>query len=257
VIRLYLDDAGSEKKDVAFAMGGYIATEKRWAQFERDWRGALDDADIDVFHATDFFSRRGRYNKKGDRYEDWPDHRHIKFAKRFTAIAESNTDAGVVRGVDVAAYSDLVLPESVFRVGTPHNRMVPRMFCVRTCLEWIARRWPDRPKKEPIVVILEEGPGVGEVIDWCIWLKRHTSWGAVYCTFTPAPKSSLPLQAADLVAHEGWRLLKETLAPTGRPPRRSLGRLLRRHGVDIGASTRAQLIAGIPEVIKFANEYHC
>src|SRR5579864_2030933 len=52
-LRLNLDDSGSRTKTTAFVMAGWVSTEKKWRHFEREWQQALDDAHIDIFHATD------------------------------------------------------------------------------------------------------------------------------------------------------------------------------------------------------------
>lgn len=249
-LRLYLDDAGKADQPV-FAMGGFVSPEQQWKQFARQWQSALDEAEMDAFHATDFFSRRGKHNKKEGRYEDWPDDKHNRLARRFAAIAEKYTMLGVGRGIDMSAYRDLVLPEPVFRDSTPHDRFTPSMFCSQMGLEHVARRIRQYVPGQQVAVVFEQGDGVGEMIEWCRYLQRYTSWAKIYCSFTPGDKSSFPLQAADLLAHETWRHIKEHVAPTGRPLRKSLERLLKGERISIRAGTRDQFIRGIEQIIQF------
>lgn len=247
---LYLDDAGKADQPV-FAMGGFLAFDREWKQFAGEWQSALDEAEMDEFHATDFFSRRGKHNKKGGRYEDWPDAKHKRFARRFAAIAEKHTKLGVGRGIDMSAYYDLVYSEPIFRGGTPHNRFTPIMLCSQMCLEHEAKRIQQCRPGEQVAVVFEQGDGVGEMIEWCRWLQRHTSWAQTYCSFTPDDKSSLPLQAADLLAHETWRHIKEHVTPTGRPLRKSLERLLKGKRISMRAGTRNQFVRGIEQITRF------
>jgi hypothetical protein len=247
--RLYLDESGSQTDGPVFVVAGWISSEKKWRQFERAWQRALDDAGMKEFHATDFFSRRGKY-------KDWSCEKHVQFSRRFTAIAETYTSAGVGRGVDLSAYRDLVLPEPLFRVGTPHERFASRLFCTRTCLEWIAEMMRPiiMPQGEQIAVIFEGGPGVGETIEWCEYLRRHFSWASLYSSFTSGPKVFLPLQAADLLAHETWRCIKEHLSPTGRPLRKSFQRLIKSKNVSINVGTRKRFIDGINLIKRFSDD---
>jgi hypothetical protein len=65
-------------------------------------------------------------------------------------------------------------------------------------------------------------------------LKRQgVPWTEAFASVGTGDKSFVPLQSADLLAHESWRHLKETISPTGRPMRKSLKRLLQRAGVKI------------------------
>lgn len=252
-LRLYLDDSGSQTQTSAFVMAGWIASEKKWKRFEREWQLALDEAGIDIFHATDFFNRKGTCNAKGDRYEEWSDEKHIHFARRFAAIAANprHNCAGVGRGIDVSAYRDLILPQPLFP-NTPHDRFTPILFCTQTCLEWTAKTLgPLLPEGDQIAVYFEQGRGVGETIEWCGYLQEHTSWGSLYCSFTPGSKSALPLQAADLLAHETWRHIKERINPTGRPLRKSFQRLLRGERISINMGTREQFLACLEFIKRF------
>lgn len=232
-------------------MGGFLSFDREWKQFVGEWQSALDEAEMDQFHATDFFSRRGKHNKKGGRYEDWPDAKHNRFARRFVAIAEQHTWLGVGRGIDMPAYRDLVLLESVFRGGTPHDQFTPIMLCGQMCLEHVAKRIQQYVPGERVAVVFEQGDGVGEMIEWCRWLQCHTSWAQVYCAFTTGDKSSLPLQAADLLAHETWRHLKQHVDPTGRPLRKSLERLLKGGRISMRVGTRNQFARGIKRITQF------
>lgn len=63
-------------------------------------------------------------------------------------------------------------------------------------------------------------------------------------------KSFLPLQAADLLAHESWRHLKEAVRPTGRPMRKSMQRLLKNGGVQIHLLPRDAYDAELLEQVR-------
>ena len=121
------------------------------------------------------------------------------------------------------------------------------MWCTRTCLEWITTAWKQRPIHESIAVILEEGDGVGEVIEYLYRLKKQNApWMPPFVSFATGTKALLPLQAADYLVHELRRRISEALyVREGRPVRKSLQRLIRRGGVSIKFWKESDLAAGL------------
>jgi hypothetical protein len=56
---LYLDDGGHPSDQPFVVVAGYVASESQWLAFEPMWRKILKQFDLgDVFHMTDFMSRR-------------------------------------------------------------------------------------------------------------------------------------------------------------------------------------------------------
>ena len=120
------------------------------------------------------------------------------------------------------------------------------MFCARTCVEWIGSQYTRNLPDEPIAVIFEEGPGVGEAIDYFNGLRRRSvSWIQRFESFATGPKSLMPLQAADLIVHEARRRIEEQLKPTGGKERKSYLRLVQGDRVQINVWTRENIIADV------------
>lgn len=257
MLKLYLDD--SKDKDSLVVMAGYIAHEEMWETFVAEWSRALREAGVKVFHATDFFNARGEF--KGWNLKS---KRHRNFSRRFTAIAESQATLAVCRGIHLDVFREVIAAAPEILRRTPHGRLTPMMWCARSCLEWISISGPQhgRPLDEPIAVIIERGPGTPEVLEYLSWLKeRGAPWMDCFCSFEEGDKSLLPLQGADLIAHETKRRLVEYVKPDGRPIRKSLHRLLKRRMVEMNLFQRTdkaiqyfvgldrELKAGNPEVI--------
>lgn len=248
VFRVYLDES---KRDGVFAVGGYLGHEDQWERFEDQWSLALRQAGVQTFHATDFYNRRGEF--KG-----WSDEKQKKFSKLFTAIAESRTEVGIGRAVDEPAYMEILAPVLSDIHWTPHGKFTPLMWCARLCLEGLIVNYRRQIPwgKVPIAVIFEQGDGVGEVIDYLRELqKRGAEWAGYYTSFGDGPKTLLPLQAADLIVYESAKEIDERLNPTGRPMRKSMGRLARTERLDVKVWTRIDLINAVPEVKKRIQPY--
>jgi hypothetical protein len=234
VFKFYLDDS---KRPGVMAVGGYVAHTDQWAKFEEEWGLRLRQAGVGVFHATDF------YNSYGE-FKGWDAQKQRKFAKYFTAIAERQTELAIGRAVENAAYAEHVAPILAASHWSPHGRITPLMWCARTCLEALAVRHARFvPSSESIAVVFEEGDGVGETIDYMRGLqKRGAPFAERYVSFDDGPKSLMPLQAADLIVHEGIRSVQERVSPTGRRKRKSMERLVQGERVDLRVFTRRDLI---------------
>lgn len=246
MIRYYGDVSGTQHEEyVVFA--GYLADAKQWTAFEREWETALLAAGVSAFHATDFYNFRGEF--KG---WDAALRKHNKFAKRFTAIAEKQTECGIGRGVHIPPFVDLVQPATK-GMTTPHGRFTPLMFCISASIQNVLRII--RGSGERVAFVIEGDPGVGEAIDYVNWLGRNGEvWTEGIASLAVGDKSCLPLQAADLLAHECWRHLGNSLQKTGRARRKSLKRLLRRERVNFAVADEATLGPIIPKIRDFLSE---
>ena len=244
MIRFYIDVSGI-KGDPVMVAAGYLATQTTWRRFERAWGAILRDAHVREFHATDFYNGRGEF--KG---WDVKGERHVRFAKRFTGAAAKYPHYGVGFGVELSAFDEELGP-TLEKSRTPHRRYTPAMFCVANCLRNAARDLLG-PSQEVATVILEGGEGVGEIIDHLYFLKSlGRGWVNAYVSFAQMPKCVRPLQAADLLAHEQWRLAKERLNPQGRAVRKSYSSLARHERLGFAMATRANLRASVPGILAF------
>ena len=252
MIRLCIDASGGGKGHRAMAVAGYFAPVKDWSKFETQWAAALVEARVEQFHATDFYSCEGEFNGW-----DLDPARHAKFAKRFTAIAESKAGYGIARGIDVAAFKRVMAPvyATVRTDRTPHCKHTQLMFGVTTAVHEVCQLM--RKRGEAVAVILEGGDGVCEVIEYHMWLKRkRVKWTENLVTMLPMGKDFLPLQAADLLAYEMWHHTTGVLGPNPRPPRRpALTRLLQRSRVELRIASHASLERAIPPFKAFLTRY--
>lgn len=63
----YFDTSGCRSSGEFLVTGGYIATVKKWNDFDRHWKSILKGAGVDVFHMTDFHYHYGDF--KGDEWK--------------------------------------------------------------------------------------------------------------------------------------------------------------------------------------------
>lgn len=160
VLIAYFDESThgqhAKRKSSAYAMRGYVSTEKEWAEFERGWRKLLRDFHIEVFHMTDFES-----NQK--QFKGWSVQRHKRFADRMASLVERSKLIGILCGVyiddyeyilDTVGNASSVLPSDIY------------LFCFQTCIGFALDEIlniPHLPKDEQISFVFDrkgKGPGV-------------------------------------------------------------------------------------------------
>jgi hypothetical protein len=201
---------------------------------------------VPAFHATDF-------NNRQKAFKGWDDAKQIQYSKYFTAIAEKQTELAIGRAVETAAYDELVAPLLTEMCWTPNGRFPAVMWCARTCIESLVAKHDRflRPG-DSLEVVFERGGRSGEVVSYLRGLKRRCSdprgWTQRVTLFDVAPKSVMPLQAADLIVHEGMRSVHEKLEPSGRLIRKSMLRLTHSQRVEVNVFTRQDLIRAIPDI---------
>lgn len=178
------------------AAGGYLASKEQWDQFEIEWGAILNAADVDEFHATDFYACRHKW-KEWER--DTPEHKD--FGERFASAAYRHLERGFGFGIDLYHFDDVLASKAYKKIKTPHGRMQPDMYVVaQICMH--AARTTLLPNGLQAAILIEGGDGVGEIIGWLKHLKKTDPWMKAFTSFTVVPKSAYPVQAADLLAYE-------------------------------------------------------
>lgn len=227
MLKLYLDDSKSGGGKLAIA-AGWLAPAAYWDQFEAAWRRALIWAEIPAFHSADFFSCEHDFEGLTRGVG-----KHKQMLRRFSALAQGFEQIGISRGIIVPVFDEMVARRPWLAIGTPNDRFTAMMMAVRMCLEYVSVRCP-RPAGMKIQVVMEQGKGCGEAIEYCKSLsRREAPWMAPYGPIGMDDKSCLPLQAADLLAYESKNRLLGTLQTPEAPISAALRSLLRHGRVDM------------------------
>jgi len=231
MVDVYGDISGDESSPV-MAAGCYLGRESNWRKAVAAWNSALSDAGVAYFHATDFYSCHGEF-------AGWKpnDSRHLEVAKRFTSIA---TDAGLI-GFSFGMLCDAFKTELMPVLRTEQRRCTlahPRTFVALRCVSQVARFLgrANHHTSERVRVVFEAEEGDGRYLDFFAECQeRREAFTRFFDSFATENKRAVPLQIADLLAHEAWRRLKEHLTPTGRPMRKSLERMIVGEHIEVEA----------------------
>jgi len=240
MLQLYLDDAGSQddpKNDI-FVVGGYIAPEEVWTSFIAAWQGVLEGRGAPPYHAAD--CEPGKNGFGHGLFDRWSSARLLELKKQLAPLTHmllKHGGAGVGRGVLVSEFEVSLAHDPLFRGMVPHvAKYCPLFFCLNAVLDWVACAWPGRPSQGKISVIFEDGTRyAGAAADLFSWLRRTQSWadGAFNSSFSRAGKDLVPLQAADMLAFELYKLKDRQRADPPRQERKLFSVLRQCEGLSV------------------------
>jgi len=57
----YIDESGTHDGSPVTVIAGYLSIPERWAAFEMEWAGFLEDLQTDHLHAIDLFHGKGSF----------------------------------------------------------------------------------------------------------------------------------------------------------------------------------------------------
>jgi len=206
VLKAFFDESGSDDTP-ALLIAGYVSTESRWERFERRWTEVLESEGIQRgFHMLDFETGSGEF-----RGPLWTPERKDHLFRQLAEIIGREAMFEVAAGVSI---SDFKAVSS--RVGKRFraNIKTPYALCVLLCIThitlWARKRW----RNEEVALVFDQGRKfTGEILQW---YKQAASWGKlrefhkVKSIGVARKEEQLALQAADILAHLGFRAYKSS-----------------------------------------------
>ncbi len=206
MLAVYLDDSGTSPTDPVAVVAGYLATEKMWNEFEKRWTVLLSKYNIKILHRADLESYKGEF-------KNWDEQRRVEFLKKAHAIIRRCTYTAVGSSLVKSDYDLIIKNHEILR------RFGIFSWCAQGALSGV-RMWCDsRNVNSPIQYVFEAGTeGSSQFAnllesyyrdDNCRADNRIGGWSFL-------PKQVIPLQAADVVAYEFFRYVKNEVVDNKR-----------------------------------------
>ncbi len=182
----YFDESGTPDEGEAVVVGGYIASVGQWIAFESEWKDALTEFGVSLFHMRDFAHSLREF-------EGWKrdEARRRAFIARLVSILRKNVRRGITTSVILKDYRR-INEKYMFRefIGNPYP--LAAMSCVGTVQKW----YKERGYTGQMALVFERGAKhSGEFLDRVTPLTPHSISFADKTGFTA-------FQAADLTAWE-------------------------------------------------------
>jgi hypothetical protein len=210
VIKIFMDESGTHDGSPYVTVAAYAGKPKHWAAFSTEWTAKKKPDDIGVYHAADCANQHGEF-------KDWQKQRSTEFAAKMLPIIAAHPPIGVVIGIEMAAFNRAMAPHPSLRkmVGTPYG----------CCFQWVVQTIMDKLEEhgsnERIGFFHERNDYQAEATKSFDFVanqrKRHR--GEMTLTFG-GKQDYVPLQAADILAYEGSKLMQ--CLDAGRPKRKAI-----------------------------------
>jgi len=214
------DHHGGEKGSEVASIGGYIATKKQWARFEKRWN--LTRA---KFGIADVPFRMSTFYRNEPPYDTWSAKKRRRFLLDLIAVAHDNTTAAYASMVQTRAW-DTILEDSM-KLGFPKpDQYNPWHLCYlqfyRTLPRFLREKvdplFDAQSTTEKIAFVFHQHDvfGLAAQIGFNV-VKKFDSFGDRLGSITfDSNANYIPLQAADLLAFYSRRRFTRHLK--GREP---------------------------------------
>jgi hypothetical protein len=187
----FFDASGKRDQPIALAVGGYVATRKRWELFEQYWKEVLPP-EIEYFRMTEFVNNT-------EQFKGWRDRRPEKQAllEKLSAVLEECVEYSLGCVILLAEY-DKVNATYALTECMGHPFPLAGFDTMKRLHDWSFQR-----KRMPALAVFEDGDEhKGELID----VAKRELPEILRPVFQS--KKLAPLQAADIAA---WDLHNVTV----------------------------------------------
>jgi hypothetical protein len=211
MLKAYLDASGTDPTQHIIVVGGWVASEDRWAEFEPQWRAFLVDCfgpNGGRWHHTDFNSGHGHY-------EGWDRQKRDHARARLCRIIGALKPIGIGAALRKSDYNELWSTgrwQSSDRWNTGGD---PYALCMDECLEVLTHRLHEHPRDEGVQIIVDRDDKKG-------LSRRISEWHRDYLRSNDQARNPgrrvdfdhgsdwdhLPLPPADVLVNETYRYMR-------------------------------------------------
>jgi hypothetical protein len=205
MITAYFDDSGTSPNNSVAAVAGYIGSVAQWERFNVEWNKLLSQYELTEIHRTDLESRH-------EYFPGWTTKDRDEVVNKLQKIIKARTYVGVGNAVIKADFVEVFPPVLQRFFGGPYG------YCALLCIAR-ARYWYDEKNiQDSIDWVFEAGAeGAGQF---------HTLMSALYADpekrrefkvkgWSFRDKTTVPLQAADVLAYELFKFVTNRVIEKG------------------------------------------
>jgi hypothetical protein len=225
MLKAYLDASGTDPNQPIIVVGGWVASEDRWAEFKPQWDAFLVDCfgpNGGRWHHTDFYSGHGLY-------ESWDHQKRDRARRDLCRIIGALKPIGIGAALRKSDYNELWQTgrwQSSARWSTGGD---PYALCMDECLEVLIHRLHQHPRDEGVQIIVDRDEKKGLTRRISAWHKKYLRSneqardpGRSVDFDHGSDRDHLPLQASDVLVNETYRYMRakyedaetaETLVP--------------------------------------------
>jgi hypothetical protein len=214
VLRAYFDDSGTHTTSKAVVWAGFMATSDEWDQFEIDCAALLKKEKVACFHAVDLEHGSGEFAD----VHHWTQARRDLFRADFRRLISARNIIGIGAVVRTDGWNELSDPGLISRFINPIYLAFEH--CMQQTLHWAERATEQQTGIiEKVSFFFDSRQGeAARCFDIAKNLELGWSRSAWFEGLSFAKmRNTLPLQAADALAYETYRLENDRIK-SGKEP---------------------------------------
>jgi Protein of unknown function (DUF3800) len=204
VLKVYLDESGTHDESPVVTVGAYLARPKEWKKWTASWNVAKKP--IKVFHANDCANLWGEF-------EGWDKESRDAFVAKLLPVIANHKMVGLLIGINMVAYKKAMKehPELLEMVGTPYAA------CFQWVIQTILNNVEKKSSNEQIAFFHEINDYKEEALKAFDFVRDNRRSHSSNMTLAFGSKEKyVPLQAADILAYEGNKRLRNPYGPKRR-----------------------------------------
>lgn len=216
----YFDDGGHTSDSPAISVAAVTAKTTAWEQFNAKWSKRLRRAGILAFHMTDYENRKKCF-------EGWAEDKRLALITDLAAILKNSIACGV--GATVTMKDWLAVMPNQFERPDFIAKRGPYPLLFQLCVEHIFSK-VKLGSSQKLDCVFDKNAFIRGCLEehYRDVLNAHPYSAQLgKLTFDTADKTAA-LQAADILAYEGHKHIKNRVIEDGRRPERKLHAILRR-----------------------------
>jgi len=235
VFEAYFDESGdpADKNLEVFALAWVVAPANNWKKFSIAWNRILRRYKIDVMHMKE-------YEHRIEQFKGWDLHKKEVFAAQLAGVLKLKIELAQSHCMSTEIWDKSIAPEmgSNFR-----KTRGPYIFLLQSCLESLVEYGQTSlPKGERIACIFDENKlmsgkkplFLGAAGEHYAGLKRARGWDNILGGITfESKRDFVPLQAADMLAYEGYKDMVNIVEGSPRPRRKLLTNLMQSKRIEL------------------------
>ena len=227
VLKIPMDKFGVHDGSPVVTVAAYLGRPRQWQKWTRAWNAAKRP--IRVFHAADCANLRGEF-------KDWSETDRNELVARLLPTIPAAGVYGCIVGINLREFETAMVGHDDLRkvFGTPY------VACFHWAIQLIMNLGAEAGNNERMGFIHEFNDYRREALEAFAWIKQHGNPTNRIVGLQFAEKHDyIPLQAADVLAYEGNKRIRDP----DRPERRAWTALGDIFAVQYGRENMADLIS--------------
>jgi hypothetical protein len=204
VLKAYMDESGVHDGSPICTVAAYMGRPQNWQEFAKKWKPAKRP--INVFHAADCANLRGEF-------EGWDKTKRDEYVAKLLPVLTGTNLPGIVVGIDIREFGAAIAGRDDLGqlFGTPYS----------ACFHWVTQiimlQAFQAGSAERIGFIHETNDFAGQAAEAFNYIKKFGNpYGTAVSLQFGGKEDYLPLQAADILAYEGNKRLRDVSKPERR-----------------------------------------